>query len=230
MPVPYGELYRAGHERVAALARSLTTPDLDRPAPACPGWRVRDVIAHLAALAVDATAGRLDGVPDDAWTAGQVRDRAGTDLETVLAEWSRAVDAVVAALDERRMPPNIALDVLCHEADIVEAAGAPAPPEQDWAPAAQWMAKGVIGRLSGPGTLIVRTGGAELRGGAGDGATATVEVGPYELFRGLFSRRSRAQILSWDWSGDPTPWADRLGVFGQRDDDQPVPARRAEGT
>lgn len=229
MPVPFGDLYRAGHERVATLARSLPAADLDRPVPACPGWSVRDVVAHLAGLAVEALDGTLrpgpGGVPPDSETARQVRDRAGRDLEAVLAEWASRVDAVVGALDGRAMPPNIAQDVLCHEADVVEAVGASTPPQEDWLPAARWMARGVIGRLDGPGTLVVRADGDEVRGGSGDGgALASVDVGSYELFRGLFSRRSRAQVAAWDWTGDPTPWVDRIGVFGPRDDDQPRPA------
>ena len=42
----------------------------------------------------------------------------------------------------------------------------------------------------------------------------------YELFRTLFSRRSRSQIASW--AGDALD-PDEICVFGARDDDQPVP-------
>ena len=226
MATPYGDLYRSGHERLVTLVRALPAPDLDRSVPACPGWSVRDVVAHLAGLAVDATSGRLSGIPSDEWTAGQVSDRAGRDLESVVSEWADGVDAVVAALDAREMPPNIAMDVLCHEADVVEAVGAPAPPAAGWAPAARSVASRVVGNLDGPGTLVVRTPEAEFTGG--DGEPTTVDVDGYELWRALFSRRSRAQVRAWDWSGDPTPWVDHFGVFGPRDDDQPRPPRRRQ--
>lgn len=228
MGVPFGDLYRAGHERVVALARTLSDDDLARAVPACPEWTVRDVVVHLTALAAESTSGRMEpgpgGVPDDTVTARQVAERADTDLEAVLAEWTGVVDAVVTALDTRQAPPNIALDVLTHEADVAEALGRPAPPAEAWGLAAQWMARGMVGQMAGPGTLVVRTGDAELRGGSGAEPTSTVAVEPYELWRGLFSRRSRAQIAAWDWSGDPTRWIDRFGVFGPRDDDQPRPA------
>ena len=54
--------------------------------------------------------------------------------------------------------------------------------------------------------------------------TTAVAVDPYELWRGVFSRRSRDQVRAWDWTGDPGPWVERIGVFGPRDDDQPLPA------
>ena len=48
-------------------------------------------------------------------------------------------------------------------------------------------------------------------------------VPPYELFRGFFSRRSRAQMQAWgtDLSAEEL---DDLCIFGPREDDQPVPA------
>ncbi len=46
----------------------------------------------------------------------------------------------------------------------------------------------------------------------------------YELYRGLHSRRSRAQMRRWEWDGSPEPWVDALPMFGPRDDEQPIPA------
>lgn len=45
-------------------------------------------------------------------------------------------------------------------------------------------------------------------------------VGEYELFRGRFSRRSQAQLAAWPV---PAEQIDELGVFGPREDDQPIP-------
>ena len=52
------------------------------------------------------------------------------------------------------------------------------------------------------------------------GGGPEVTVPPYELFRALFSRRSRGQIAAW--AGDAVD-PDQVCVFGARDDDQPVP-------
>jgi hypothetical protein len=55
------------------------------------------------------------------------------------------------------------------------------------------------------------------------GATAVPDdVEPYELFRALFSRRSRAQMQAWGLPLSPEQ-LDDLCIFGPREDDQPVP-------
>ena len=48
--------------------------------------------------------------------------------------------------------------------------------------------------------------------GAGEPA-ATLCVSDYELLRILGGRRSHAQIVDADWSGDPTPFIDHLHLF-----------------
>ncbi len=48
-------------------------------------------------------------------------------------------------------------------------------------------------------------------------------MAPYELFRAVFSRRSRAQMAGWG-TALTAEELDDVGIFGPRDDDQPVPA------
>jgi hypothetical protein len=52
---------------------------------------------------------------------------------------------------------------------------------------------------------------------------ARVAVDDYELFRGLFSRRSRSQMRAWGPPALTDEQLDELPLFGPRDDDQPVP-------
>jgi hypothetical protein len=56
----------------------------------------------------------------------------------------------------------------------------------------------------------------------GQSAAAVDHVPDYELFRAIFSRRSRTQMTGWGSALDPT-WLDQICLFGPRDDDQPVP-------
>jgi uncharacterized protein (TIGR03083 family) len=224
VPVSFGTVYRGSFERIDARVRELATTDpaaLDTPVPACPGWTVHGVVSHLCGIAVDALAGRLSGVPDDSWTAGQVDQRRGRPVEQVLDEWAPQVDVIAAALDARRMPVPPAADVLTHEGDIAEALGDPVPPEQGWRDAARLLCRGTVTRIDRPGTLTVRCGEDVWTGGAGDGPVASVEVEPWELFRAVFSRRSADQMRGWAWDGDPEPWLEPLCVFGLRRDDQP---------
>ena len=48
------------------------------------------------------------------------------------------------------------------------------------------------------------------------------EVDEYELFRAIFSRRSRRQMQAWGLPLSPDQ-LDELCIFGPREDDQPVP-------
>jgi hypothetical protein len=72
--------------------------------------------------------------------------------------------------------------------------------------------------------VIQVVGGDTYRGGEGEPVTE-LTVDPYELFRGLGSRRSRAQMRAWNWTGDAAPYLESLPVLGPRDDDQPAPPR-----
>ena len=60
--------------------------------------------------------------------------------------------------------------------------------------------------------------------GADDGARAgRRSAPPYEVFRSVFSRRSRAQMAAWGAEVDAER-LDAMCIFGPRDDDQPIPA------
>ena len=61
--------------------------------------------------------------------------------------------------------------------------------------------------------------GDDTWGAGGDEVT----VPPYELFRALFSRRSRAQVRAWAGPVPTDEQLDAIPVFGPRDDDQPQP-------
>lgn len=230
MPVSLGTVYRGVFRRLDARVRELAAADpaaLDAPVPACPGWTVHGVVSHLCGIAVDVVGGRLRGIPDEAWTAGQVDERRGVPVAQLLDEWAPRVDVIASALDARKMPAQVAGDVLTHEGDVVEALGDPVPPEDGWRDAARLFSRNVITHVDRPGTLTVSSGADVWTGGAGGGQVTSVDVEPWELFRGLFSRRSAGQMRAWAWDGDPEPWLAPLCVFGLRDDDQPRPAARS---
>lgn len=227
MSLPLDEIYLAAHRRLDTRVRALLAdgrPPADVAVPACPGWSVHGVVSHLSGIAVDALAGRLTGIPDDAWTAGQVAERADRRTEDVLDEWAARAEPFAAVVAQRRMIPPAA-DVLTHEGDVAEALGDPVPPADGWRPLASGLGARTIGGIDRPGTLTVATDGETWTGGDGSAEPAArVEVEPWELFRGMLSRRSGAQMRAWPWDGDPGPWLEGMTVFGVREDDQPRPA------
>ncbi|ORV51943.1 hypothetical protein AWC02_02625 [Mycolicibacter engbaekii] len=219
-------IYRAARARISKLAEGLSESQLRLPVPATPGWSVHEVLAHLTGGAADARAQRLDGAPGPSWTARHVAERRDRPVGELLKEWELASPAVEATLPERFAGPNLAADAICHEADLHEALGLGRVDREHWQPFLDAMGHLPGRRLPEAESLVITDElGREWRSGSGDAVTV-LRVDGYELLRGLLSRRSRRQIAGWDWSPAPSPQlVDGFGVFGHRDDDQPIPGR-----
>jgi uncharacterized protein (TIGR03083 family) len=211
-------LYRDARARISQLAGDLTGDELDTRVSACPEWVARDLLAHLAGVAADSVAGRTEGAPGPDWTAKQVAQRKGVPLPDILAEWAEAGPKVEAGVAARQISFRIVFDILTHEGDLRECLGR--PQADGWQPILSLIARLAVRGVNVPGTLIVHADGATYQGGEGEPITELTSE-PYELFRGLASRRSRAQMRSWNWTGDPSPYLEALPIFGPRDDDQP---------
>jgi uncharacterized protein (TIGR03083 family) len=196
----WGEVYRANVDAVCALVVTLRAEDLSRVVPATPDWTVHDVLAHLAGSPADLLAGRMDDAPSPAWTARHVDERAARSVDELAAELKGSVDPLVATL-EGNDSPAIVWNCAVHHADLHEALGLGAPPEAMWRPVLDAIAPRMLG----------------------ENAAAVDDVPAYELFRAIFSRRSRTQMTGWGTSLDPAA-LEGLCIFGPREDDQPVPS------
>ncbi|MGA1565876.1 MAG: maleylpyruvate isomerase N-terminal domain-containing protein [Ilumatobacteraceae bacterium] len=64
--------YSATRERIVHLLRTASTDDANRQVPACPEWTVADLAAHIAGLAEDIIAGRVEGAGTDPWNLMRV--------------------------------------------------------------------------------------------------------------------------------------------------------------
>jgi uncharacterized protein (TIGR03083 family) len=221
----FDALYRKSRLRVSELARSLTDEQLGTRVAGTPRWTGRQVVAHLVGVASDIVAGNLHGAPQEHWTAAQVTAREGRTVDELLAEWDEAGPAVEAGLADRSVRPVTVFDLVTHECDLRETFGLGRPPAEDVHAVAGAVAKGRIKGFGGQGTLLIRAGDREWSGGDGPPRTE-LTVEPYELLRGLISRRSRSQMRAWQWAGDGNVdgLIEELPVFGARDDDQPTPA------
>ena len=215
MPAPdLVRFYRESHARVVDLVRDLDPGGLDTPVPACPGWCVSDVVAHVTAIAEDVSAGRLTRPPTDEETAAQVARFAGRPIDDVLQTWDEhapALEEVIAAFNVR---PAV-LDVLAHEHDIRGALGRAGARDDE---AVLTGAEMLLGFLAPPVPLTVRCDGFEVRVGPAEGQPLGLRTGHFEAFRWRLGRRSRAQLAGMDWDGDPSAVLDALALFG--------PARR----
>lgn len=194
----WGQVYRANVDAVGALVEGLTEDELATPVPATPAWSVRQVVAHLCGSPADALSGRMDGAPGAEWTGRHVAERDSMAVGDLVAELRGTVDPVAASLEDNDRPALV-WNAAVHHADIHEALGKGAPPAEMWQPVVDAMKPSL-----------------------GEHAAALGGVPDYELFRMFFSRRSRRQTAAWD-TGLDQETLDGFGIFGARDDDQPVP-------
>jgi uncharacterized protein (TIGR03083 family) len=216
--VAVSAVYAEGRHRIGDLLLSLPASDAERRVPTCPGWTVRDVVAHVVGVCADILAGNLVGVATDPWTAAQVRARRGRSLAELVEEWSDAAPRVEAFADHfpGHAGPQWVADLTTHEHDIrtaVDQQGARRchgvelgleflvsgglhsaiserglPPLGIQADQRQW----IIGNAERP------TGEARVNPAADVGLIAP----SFELFRALTGRRSTAQIRRLEWRVD----------------------------
>ncbi len=213
--------------RLTDLVSGLDQAALGAPVPACPGWAVRDVLAHLAAIADDAVAGRLAGIPSEDYTAGQVARHADVPVPHLLAMWERASGQFESVIDAFEIWPAV-IDVASHEQDIRSAASLPGARDS---PAIRECTGWLLHWLQVPALLTVLTEDGEFQARAGDAlesertssslsgdsgelARLTLRTSRFEAFRWRMGRRSRSQMAAMEWSADPFSVMDHLAVFG----------------
>jgi uncharacterized protein (TIGR03083 family) len=240
MALDVAAAYEQTHEHLTALVRGLDDIALATPVPATPDWSVRDVIAHLAGVARDTVRGDASdlygavvdrsSLPSlDARTSDQVAARKETPIEALLAEWAQEVALVMPILrgDEASPIPApfadrmLVTDAATHAQDVRGALAMAGDRDSLGVSVAfSSYAGGLHLRLAGSGipALRIAYGGKERVLGDGEPGT-TVRAERYELYRAMAGRRSRAQILAYDWDGDPEPYVPLIPAYGERADD-----------
>ena len=210
----YHVLYRQSLGRILTLVHN---GNADSPVDACPGWTVRDVIAHGLGVLTDLSAGKLDDASSDAWSAGHI-ERAGTrSLSDLTAEWHQRANTSPGVFQE--LGAVLVADLVTHEFDIKQAIGN--RQGRDLAVVrtvalfylnaldAAWRAYGVP-------PLRIMTEDKPLDIG-GDAPTAEVAMGWWEITRVVSGRRSPDQVRALAWTASPDPWLDDLFAFGPRE-------------
>jgi uncharacterized protein (TIGR03083 family) len=209
--------YGAARTRLLDLAATLSDEDATRPVPACPGWVVKDVYAHLAGVVADVIEGRLEGVATDPWTARQVALRADLSLAEVTRQWaeqSPAFDAGLASLRDA-IDPRLVIDVWTHEQDIRGALGrVGARTGEPVESIVDRMLRTVSGWWDDGSLPPLRVVTASTDVVLGAGEPVVLRASDFEIARALLGRRTPEQVAALDWEGDPGPLPARLHVFG----------------
>ena len=205
-----GQLYSEARQRVTDLVGTMSAADAETPVPACPGWNVHDVIAHMTATNEDVLSGRLAGPPTDEQTAEQVARHRDDSVADLLALWAELGPQFESVLSQFKVWPGV-LDAVSHEHDIRGALGRPGARDSD---GVRESAGVLLGFLAPPVPLVIRLEDTEISVGEGDEPPLSLNTTRFEALRFRMGRRSRAQLAAMDWSGDPTPILDSLVVFG----------------
>ena len=214
--VDHARGYEAVRGRIVDVVRDA---DPATPVPTCPGWTVKDVVAHLSGVLADFAAGRLDGVATPEWTARQVEERRAWSLKQCLEEWAANVDRARPIFDTPGAPILLA-DVVSHEHDLRTALGRPGARDSDEVrAAAATLLRGLEGLLRGAGCPPLRVE-SDVERVLGDGEPAgTLRASSFELLRAITGRRTAAQVRALDWDGDPDAWVHAFFVFGPASED-----------
>ena len=207
-PCLVARAYQESRERIIALATDDAASST--AVAACPGWTVRDVVAHLAAVADDWVHGRLSGPPTDEETAAQTARFDGDGMSEIVAAWADAATRLEHLADTEGMEPPLG-DIACHEHDIRTALGRPGARDSS---AVWYSTDRLLKNLRTPVPLRVTVEDAEYHSGPDGSAEIGLRTSRFEVLRWRTGRRSTRQLAAMDWSGDPTPLLDHLYLFG----------------
>lgn len=204
-PVSPREAYVHVRRNLITLLRRPDEPGRI-PVPSCPGWTVRDVIAHVTGICQQVAASLSRDQP-----APAVPPVDGLDLEALLAEWERSggqLDILLARPEHAGRGGRMMMDAFTHELDIRLAIGAPLPAAHPAYPGAfDVVAGGFSASVASRGLPALRLQTPAGSWTAGDGEPAAVVRGSVtDMYRSLAGRRTRQQIRQLAWSAEPEPW------------------------
>ena len=205
-------LYRDTRVRLSDLVLGLDDVELATPVPACPGWAVSDVLFHLLAVVEDVMAGRLTRPPTDAETAAQVARHRGTPVPAVIETWEELAPPFEDLLGAAAVWPAV-LDLASHEQDIRGALGQPGARDTEVVRAGAERLTAML-QPSVPVRVVCEDFEARVGPDGAEGPELVLRTTHFETFRWRLGRRSRSQVLGFDWSADPAPVMDQLFVFG----------------
>jgi uncharacterized protein (TIGR03083 family) len=235
------DLYEQLRNEISELVAGLDPQQLETPAPATPGWTIKNIVTHLAGDASSVLAGDFPSEFFEAfgepaavtkvnnWTARQLEEREGRSLEDLLQEWKVSGTEVAAMMRGTKPWPEgtmvfadrvLLTDTAVHRQDIFGALGIERA--RDSAP----IKIGLTGYIATMGWRLaaaklppmgVDVGDKTYTAGEGEPA-ATVHGDRFELFRAMSGRRSPDQIRAYGWDGDPEPYIPYFYPYGIRKD------------
>ncbi|NNC80428.1 MAG: maleylpyruvate isomerase family mycothiol-dependent enzyme [Acidimicrobiales bacterium] len=206
------DLYAAQRSELTDTLRSLTAEQAATPVPTCPGWSVKDVMAHVSGLVAEKLAEVPPPLGSDEATARQVQDRAGMSLAEVCDEWEHNASAFSAvATDDSPFIQPFLCDLVVHSHDIQEALSLPIDATS---PATVYAAERYLGLLQERAAeqddvaLTVDLTDGHTHEAAAGSTPLTLRATAFDVLRSVTARRTRSEVAGLDWSADPSALLD----------------------
>ena len=203
------DAYAQVRARFEELIRAADPDDLVRVVPACPEWRVRDLLAHVVSMPAAIGAGRAPRGEINGWLAELIAERNEQPVDVLLDEWNELDDVLRALLSG---PAGLLFpDLAVHEHDLRGALGRPdhkALPVDELMPRTMAAFRHPL-RDAGLGAIEVRSGASSWRT-SDDPVGWTLLVDPWEAVRALGSRRTVEELRALPSEGDCEPYIEIL--------------------
>jgi hypothetical protein len=193
-----------GDQPEAALTNAVPVLDVD----------VRDLVAHLAGVAVDAL---LTSAPscDPDTLSRHVTARAGRELPELLEEWESAVRELLPALAAQpQLASSLLVDAVTHEHDLRTALDQPGCRDDDSVLAVlDVMSDALSERVECRGLPAIRITVEQWGTIAGrPPALRCLVADRFDFVRGMAGRRSARQVERWNWDAAPGAYVEVLSA------------------
>lgn len=208
------EEWGAAYERVRELVTGLDEGQAETPVPACPGWTVRQLLAHMVGLGADVLRGDEPDDHNSTWTQRQVDERSDRSVDELLGEWASVAEPLKQWMRENTTRPLG--DIVIHEQDLRGALGVPGGQGTDGLAALRDRIVGGFGEQVADLDPVALVGDewTWCSSGAPEDAPVVVRAPDFDLTRALMTRRSASQLRGWTERGDIGPYLASFAALG----------------
>jgi uncharacterized protein (TIGR03083 family) len=196
--------------------------DLLVTVPACSAWSAADLLAHLAGLAVDFSAGIAEALAPGYWDHDEVdrreiEPRRGRSPSEILGEWDAITPRfqTVLASAEAALAGAIVGDFVCHYYDLAFSLHRSAHRDDPIVNFGVDVYAGMLERRLAErnlGALRVESKDATWLLGEGE-PDVSIRADLFWLFRALTGRRTLAEVRQASWTGDARPYIEIFPMY-----------------
>ena len=172
-------------------------------------------LAHLVGIVDDGINNNMVGVTTPPWTKAHVDKRADKLGPEILEEWATYAPFVEArATNEGMRLSQLLFDAVTHEHDLRFALTQPGARNSDAVAVGLGFLVSRFEAREGGSPIHIIVDGMPVGTAAATADKPTLSTTAFDVIRSFGSRRTASQILSLDWSDDPSELLDRLVPFG----------------